>query len=199
MFDRFTIEARQVVGGAQELARRLGHGWTGCEHLLSAVAGSTTSTGSLLRDRGIGPQALEEAMAAVIGPAPGADEDKAVLATLGIDLDEVRHAAEATFGPGAMDVERTQGRRVVWHRARRKRAACTSVAGDRPLTPKAKRCLELALREALRLKHDHVGVEHIALALLARDDTAAWPILRHLGAVPGELRRAIEESHRRTA
>ena len=59
---------------------------------------------------------------------------------------------------------------------------------------RAKRCLELSLREALRLKHTHIGVEHITLALLARTDTVAWQVLLHVGVRPDDLRQALEEA-----
>ena len=203
MFKRFTREAREVVVRSQEHARRLGHHWVGCEHLLVAAAESSTPTGALLCERGVRPEALEKAIGAVLGPEPGPandddDDDKVVLATLGIDLDEVCRAVEASFGPGALELTRTCRPRRGWHRVRRQRHAAGGPGPPwRPFTPKAKRALELALREALRLEHDHVGVEHIALALLGREDTAAWKVLLHVGATPGDLRRAIEREHRR--
>ncbi len=198
VFERFTPEAREVVGRAQEHAHRQGHGWIGCEHLLLGVATSTTPVAMLLRDRGAGPQALEESIAAVIGPNSGDSDDDRLLGTLGIDMGEVRRAAEAAFGTGALETGRIP-RRGPRDRLGRWRRHCTGSSGNRPLSRKAKRCLELSLREALRLKHGHIGVEHIALALLARDDTAAWKVLLHLGVAPGEVRRTIEASQRRTA
>lgn len=199
MFQRFTHDARQVVVTAEEHARRLGHGWIGCEHLLLGCARSETSVGALFRDRGARPPVVEDAIAALIGTGPGDGDDKVALATLGIDLDQVRHAVEATFGSGALEGATARGRRGLRRRLRRRRTSCTTATGALPFTPRAKRCLEISLREALRLKHDHIGVEHLGLALLARDDTAAWAVLRRLGVDPPELRRTIEESHRRTA
>ena len=202
MFKRFTREAREVVVRSQEHARRLGHHSVGCEHLLVAAAESSTPTGALLREHGVRIEALEEAIEAVIGlgPRPADNDDRVVLATLGIDLDEVCRAVEASFGPGALELTRTRRPRRGWDRVRRRRwAAGRTGAPFRPFTPKAKRALELALREALRLEHDHIGVEHIALALLGRNDTAAWKVLLHVGVVPADLRRVIERDHRRTA
>lgn len=192
MFERFTPEARDLVVRAQEHARRLRHGWVGCEHLLLAAASSSTPAGAGLRDGGAHPQALEHALAAVIGPGPGGGDDRSALASLGIDLDQVREAVEATFGSGALDATRTGRRRRLRRPFARRRPPCPTARNALPLTPKAKRCLELALREALRRRDGHIGVEHVALALLARDDTAAWAVLLHAGAVPGELRRAVE-------
>lgn len=200
MFHRFTDEARHVVTRAEEHARRLGHRWIGCEHLLLGLAGVKDPVASLFHDRGASPQAVEEAIGAVIGTTPGDNDDAVLLATLGVDLAEVRRAAEAAFGPGALDA--TMSRRHTWRRfGRRHRCGppISTSSGRRTLTPKAKRCLERSLRESLRLGHGHIDVEHIAMALLASDDTAAWQVLVHLGVDPPELRRAIERTQRRTA
>ena len=43
-------------------------------------------------------------------------------------------------------------------------------SGQIPFTPRAKKVLELALREALRLGHNYIGTEHILLALLEAED-----------------------------
>ena len=118
MFERFTQDGRQVVVRAQEHARRLGHGWVGCEHILLGVADSETSVGALLREVGAHSQALDEAIAAVIGPGPADGDDKVALAALGIDLDQVRHAVEATFGSGALEEATARRRRGLRHRLR---------------------------------------------------------------------------------
>ena len=198
MFERFTQDGRQVVVRAQEHARRLGHGWVGCEHILLGVADSETPVGALLREVGAHSQALDEAIAAVIGPGPADGDDKVALAALGIDLDQVRHAVEATLGSGALEEATARRRGGLRHRLRQQRRS-GGATRHLPFTPRAKRCLELSLRESLRLKDGYIGVEHIALSLLGRDDTAAWKVLLRLGVDPAELRRAIDESHRRTA
>ncbi len=196
MFDRFTLGARGVIVGAGEGARRIGHNWVGCEHILLAIAGSDTPVGEILNEAGVTPEAVEAAIAAVVGTTGGDGDEKAALATLGIDLDEVRQAAEKIFGEGALDAARTSRRRP---RHLRRRRRCTRRDDGLPLSPRAKRCLDMSLREALRLRHDYVGVEHIALSLLARDDTVAWKVLRRLGVVPANLSRRVHESLRRTA
>lgn len=53
-------------------------------------------------------------------------------------------------------------------------------AGHIPFTPRAKRCLELALREALQLGHDYIGTEHVLLGILREGKgVAAQVLLRH--------------------
>ncbi|MCW2907241.1 MAG: hypothetical protein JWL68_2030, partial [Actinomycetia bacterium] len=49
MLERFTGEARAVVVGAQQHARRLGHRYVGCEHLLLALATTSQPAGAVLR------------------------------------------------------------------------------------------------------------------------------------------------------
>ncbi|HZZ53616.1 MAG TPA: Clp protease N-terminal domain-containing protein, partial [Trebonia sp.] len=51
-------------------------------------------------------------------------------------------------------------------------------SGHIPFTPRAKKTLELALREALQLKHNYIGTEHILLGLMREDDGVAAQIMR---------------------
>jgi ATP-dependent Clp protease ATP-binding subunit ClpA len=200
VFERFTQESRAIVVGAQEHARRLHHGYVGCEHLLLALANTTNPTSALFAEAGATPARIEAALVALLGPASALSDDKSALAALGIDLDEVRKAVEANFGPGSLD-EALPSRRRRWRggRWRRSRRTCSPLCGHLPFTPRAKRCLELSLREALQLKHGYIGVEHIALGLLRCDDTMAWRVLRHLGVEPTDLRHVLVQSLRRSA
>jgi ATP-dependent Clp protease ATP-binding subunit ClpA len=69
MFERFTVEARTVVVHAQEHARRLGHRYVGCEHLLLAAASTDQPASAVLREQGITPERVEEQMFASSGSA----------------------------------------------------------------------------------------------------------------------------------
>ena len=53
-----------------------------------------------------------------------------------------------------------------------------ATAGHIPFTPRAKKVLELALREALSLHHNYIGTEHILLGLIREDDGVAAQVLR---------------------
>jgi ATP-dependent Clp protease ATP-binding subunit ClpA len=53
--------------------------------------------------------------------------------------------------------------------------------GHIPFTPRAKKTLELALREALNLNHDHIGTEHILLGLIREDNGVAAQVMRQHG------------------
>ncbi len=65
--------------------------------------------------------------------------------------------------------------------------------GHIPFTPRAKKVLELSLREALDLKKDYIGTEHILLGLIRERDGVGAQILERLGASPGSVRQRVGE------
>jgi ATP-dependent Clp protease ATP-binding subunit ClpA len=78
----------------------------------------------------------------------------------------------------------------------RYRAAGAPLVGHLPFTPGAKRILEMSLREAVARDDRHLGVEHIALSLLATTSGPVPPILNALAASPAPLRAAIVDRYR---
>lgn len=67
-------------------------------------------------------------------------------------------------------------------------------SGHIAFTPRAKKCLELSLRQALKLNHRHIDTGHLLLALISKDDCVAVQVLGGLGADLGALRaRVISE------
>jgi ATP-dependent Clp protease ATP-binding subunit ClpA len=190
MFERFTAEARGTVVQAQATARRLGHRYIGCEHLLAGVAAADGVAGETLRASGVTPAAVESAIQRLIGDT--SDVDRAALASIGIDLDVVRERIEATFGPGALESRRRRTRRR-WLRRR----DCEPVPGHIPFTPRAKRCLELSLREAQALHDGVIGAEHLALALTAMDDGMAPEVFAAVGTSPAQVRAELLRRYRR--
>ena len=64
-------------------------------------------------------------------------------------------------------------------------------SGHIPFTPRAKKCLELSLREALNLGHNHISTGHLLLGLISKDDCAAVQVLGGLGADLGQLRAQV--------
>jgi hypothetical protein len=66
-------------------------------------------------------------------------------------------------------------------------------SGHIPFTPRAKKVLELSLREALQLGHDYIGSEHILLGLLREGDGVAAEVLTGLGADLGRVRQQVTE------
>jgi ATP-dependent Clp protease ATP-binding subunit ClpC len=63
--------------------------------------------------------------------------------------------------------------------------------GHIPFTPRAKKVLELSLREALQLGHNYIGTEHLLLGLLREGEGVATQILVRLGAQPADVRREV--------
>ena len=90
------------------------------------------------------------------------------------------------------------------HRRRRARQATAPSAGPAPpghipFTPRAKKSLELSLREA-KMRHDnYIGVEHLTLALAGMNDGAVPPILSALGTSQATLRAAIFDRYRQAS
>ena len=63
--------------------------------------------------------------------------------------------------------------------------------GHIPFTPRAKKVLELSLREALQLGHSYIGTEHILLGLIREGEGVAAQVLLNLGADLEKVRSAI--------
>ena len=65
------------------------------------------------------------------------------------------------------------------------------ISGQIPFTPRAKKVLELALREALSLGHNYIGTEHILLGLVRENEGVAARILLDFDADPEKIRNAV--------
>jgi ATP-dependent Clp protease ATP-binding subunit ClpC len=94
------------------------------------------------------------------------------LAAMDITLDAARALVEEKVGPGT-----------------------AAPAGNMPFKPRAKKTLELSLREALELAHNSIGTEHILLGMV-QADTKMGPgvgveVLRVLGAEPDAIRQQV--------
>ena len=92
-----------------------------------------------------------------------------VLESLDVTVDEVRAQVERIVGRGEIEV----------------------ATGQVPFTPRAKKVLELALREALRLGHNYIGTEHILLGLARENSGVAAQILLELGADAEKIRNEV--------
>jgi ATP-dependent Clp protease ATP-binding subunit ClpA len=187
MFERFTDRARKAVTDAQVVARRLGHGHIGTEHLLLGLLENDGIAAQVLSGAGVTRAAVEREILAEVGRGPLGAGDAEALGAIGIDLDEVRRRMEASFGPGALQ----------WHPDPGCRGARPRF-GHIPFTPRAKKVLELSLREALALKHRHIGTEHLLLGLLREGEGLAMLVLTRLGAGPQLLRARVLDALRST-
>ncbi len=90
------------------------------------------------------------------------------LESLGISLEAVREKVEETIGP-----------------------AGSSTTGSPPFTPRAKKVLELSLREALQLGHNYIGTEHMLLGLVREGEGVAAQVLVSLGADLSRVRQQV--------
>ncbi|MDD7964468.1 Clp protease N-terminal domain-containing protein [Actinomycetospora lemnae] len=175
MFERFTDPARRVVVLAQEDARERGDDTIRSEHLLLGVCRATDTRGAaLLAARGVTLRVVEDDLRRSVV------SDRDALASVGIDLDEVRERVEDTFGPGALENTRAAGMR------RRRRW------GHIPFDRGAKKVLELALREAIRRGDRTIGTEHVLLGMLHRETGRASTLLHARGVSLREVRSAVD-------
>ncbi len=176
MFERFTTDARNAVVEAQIVARQAGSPTIDTRHVLIALAEPDGAARDALEDVGVGATELTRRLRADIA-AGGLDGQ--ALASLGIDLDAVRRQADAVFGAGALE-----------------RAARRSRAGHLPFAAEAKKTLELALREAVRLHASAIDGNFLLLGVLRCSGCAAESELRRAlaeaGSDPASLRAAIE-------
>jgi ATP-dependent Clp protease ATP-binding subunit ClpA len=194
MFERFTNEARETVVRARREAMESGPDPIGTHHLLLALASPEAGLAhEVLRGAGLDERRIRAEIVRLVGTPPrvlGA-EDAAALRTIGIDLDSVLARIEESFGPDAlrlvgeeMPPEETLRRRS--HRVGR-------------FTPRARKVMELALREAIRLHDRQLGSEHLLLGLIREGGGLACRILADGGVAPGELRTALLARRERAA
>ena len=90
------------------------------------------------------------------------------LESLGITLEAVREKVEETIGP-----------------------AGAATTGSPPFTPRAKKVLELSLREALQLGHNYIGTEHMLLGVVREGEGVAATVLQSLGADLSRVRQQV--------
>src|SRR5674536_76041 len=90
------------------------------------------------------------------------------LESLGISLEAVREQVEEIIGQGQQ-----------------------APTGHIPFTPRAKKVLELSLREALQINHTYIGTEHILLGLIREGEGVAAQVLVKLGADLNRVRQQV--------
>jgi ATP-dependent Clp protease ATP-binding subunit ClpC len=90
------------------------------------------------------------------------------LESLGISLEAVREQVQEIIGQGQQ-----------------------APTGHIPFTPRAKKVLELSLREALQLGHNYIGTEHILLGLIREGEGVAAQVLVKLGADLSRVRQQV--------
>jgi ATP-dependent Clp protease ATP-binding subunit ClpA len=193
MFERLTQPARDVIVVGQREARNMGHRTMGTEHLLlGMLAGRGDIAATVLREAGVRAPRVREDIDRLTGSAlrPLGPGDAEALEAIGIDLDAVRAKIEEAFGPGALE-EPPPARRRRWpFRVPQTVSDSRHIA----LRPRARKVLELSLREALRLHHRYIGPEHLLLGLLREGEGLAARILADAGLTTPGLRARVHSA-----
>ncbi|GAA3731631.1 Clp protease N-terminal domain-containing protein [Plantactinospora mayteni] len=193
MFERFTVQARDVVRGAVAARERLGHRNVGTEHLLLALLnGEKSPVAGLLNQAGVDAARVTEAIDRKVGRGTEefGDRDAEALRSIGIDLSAVRSKLEESFGEGALEAPPARSAR---------RGLLGGWDFSNRFSARAKKVLELALREAVQLRHREIGAEHILLGLLREGNGLAALVLTEAGVDLAELRRRTLDSFRTAA
>ena len=181
MFERFTKPARELVERAQAIAMESRASQVRPEHLFAALLWDDDSLAvRLLTEQGGSTERLhvelDKRRARYVDGLD--DEDAAALASIGIDLEEVaRRLDDDDLAP------------------QRNRRSRVHVRFSRP----AKKVLELALREAISLRHNYIGTEHILLGLVREGDVIVRDTLTAAGVDTTSLRSAVAEAVRRAS
>ena len=176
MFDIFTDAAKRALVLAQDEAIMLGHDFVAAEHLLLGLVGPDDGladglAGQVLAGQGV---TAEEIRRLAVGQltadgltSASAAEPVAALATIGIDVDDVRRRADETFGRGKFVFPRPA------------------------YVSEAKRAIERSVAEAQSLGHDYVGTEHLLLGLLGPDDAPGPRLVGAIGLNPADVRGLV--------
>lgn len=188
MSERFTRAARQAVLEAVKAAGQLtgadkaGHGLVRPEHLLLGVAAARQEVGArVLAGFGLDEAAVRGAITRRDPRAVLSAAEMAALRAVGIDADEVFRRIEEAFGDTAWflaDAPEEPVRRLFGRRGGR-------------FGTEARRVLEQSLRQALALKHRHIGTEHILLGLLALPQPPLPDLLARHGVTYEQVRQRV--------
>ncbi|WP_195909193.1 Clp protease N-terminal domain-containing protein [Microlunatus sp. Gsoil 973] len=180
MFERFTGSARDAVTQARTEAADLGDVEVGTQHVLLGVLWNAEGAGKQLLDEiGLDYRTTRQRIADGVGQT---FPDAEALRGIGIDLDEVRRRAEQAFGKGALN-RRGGGRED----------------GRPRFAQESKKTLELALREAIALRQNYLGTEHILLGLTRLPASSAGRLIAASGVTPDELGARLRQRLRKAA
>lgn len=169
MFERFEPSARQALSDARDEARRAGKDRIGSEHVLLGLLAQPGAAAAALADAGLTLPELRSRVPA----RSGRSLDAEALASLGIDLDAVRRATDAAFGPGALDQARRPSRRQL------------------PMAEDTKRMLVGAVRHAHQHGEREITSGHMLVGILDQPDNCARTILTETGTDLQALRADV--------
>jgi len=175
MFERFTKAARETVEDAVTIARGASAGEVRPEHLLAAMLDHEDCLAArVLAGLGAPPAEVRRVLDGLrMRYVDGLDADDAeALQAIGIDLDEVVRRIDRHLGTP---------------RSRRRP----------PFSRGSKKALQLALREAIALRHNYIGTEHLLLGLARQEDRVVADTLGSFGIERATLRARVADAVRR--
>lgn len=176
VYDRFTDFARRALVRSRDAAASLGHDVTGTEHLLIGLAQTEGRAGELFRARGVGVDRIRAEVVQQLATRGAATTHgvaaEEALATLGIDVAEVRRRADEAFGVGSFRVPRPA------------------------FSLSAKRAVKAALAQARAMGQERIDTEHLLLGVLADERDPGLQVLTAMGIDPAALRRSAQSPGR---
>ena len=169
MFDKFTDDAKRAIMLSETETLALGQDEIGAEHLLLGLIGVPDGVaGQVLGAHGVTlPMARDKTAELNTGTGTGGPAAAEALASIGIDVAEVKQRVDDTFGPG-----RFQYPRPVY-------------------AASARTMLERTVHEAMTLGHERIDTEHMLLGLLDDGDSVGYRVLTGLGVDATALRPEI--------
>ena len=172
MLERFEPAARQALVDARVEAGRAGQDKIRCEHVLLGLLAEPGTAADALEAAGL---SLTDLRARVPrGGRPGsATLDADALASLGIDLDAVRRATDAAFGPGALDFVQAPGR------------------GRLVFADEARRTLADAVRQAQQRGQHEITSAHMLVAIIDQPRNGAVALMSQAGVDIAALRADV--------
>lgn len=174
VYERFTELAKRALVASRDAADSLGHGHVGTEHLLLGLAQTAGVASEELRglDLELGRLRAEvvrvyEAYVREHGsPAGRTQSAHEALASIGVDVSEIRRRADETFGAGAFKYPRAA------------------------FSMRLKKSMQSALRQARAQGRETIDTEHLLLGMLDAGGTGTR-VLTGLGVDPASLRQSI--------
>jgi len=173
MFERFEPAARRALADAGDEARRAGRDRICSEHVLLGLLAEPGIASDALATAGLSLGDLRTRVSRGSHAGSGGFLDAEALASLGIDLDTVRRAADASFGPGALDRVRVPGRRLP------------------PMAEDTRRSVAGAVRQAHRHGQRQITSGHLLAGILEQPRNGALALLAETGTDVAALRADV--------
>jgi ATP-dependent Clp protease ATP-binding subunit ClpA len=172
MLERFEPAARQALLDARAEAGRAGQDKIRSEHVLLGLLAEPGTAADALEAAGLSLADLRARLPR--GSRPGsAVLDADALASLGIDLDSVRRATDAAFGPGALDLVHVPGR------------------GRLAFADDARRTLAGAVRQAHQHGRHEISSGHVLVGIIDQPRNGALTLMSEAGVDIAALRADV--------